>query len=105
MADKNRCRLFMAEHIANHEPMSGDEIRDALGWRMQQFFDAVYGWPDRWFRLTINGWGLTEQGQMRLVESRRKRAPHSPRMESAIARAAEVEMKLDAWLLEHESSR
>lgn len=65
----DRCR--MAEHIAKHEPLSGDELRGALGWESQQFLDAVYSWPDRWFALTVSGWELTEAGRTWLTRTRK----------------------------------
>ena len=60
-------RRRMAEHIAGHEPLSGDELRNAMGWGVQEFFDAVYSWPDRWFMLTMSGWELTENGRAGLA--------------------------------------
>jgi hypothetical protein len=59
-------RRQMAEHISDHQPLTGDEIRAALGWGFQQFFDAVHSWPDRWFVMTAGGWELTEYGRAAL---------------------------------------
>jgi hypothetical protein len=74
-------RRQMAEHIANHEPLSGDELRGALGWGFQEFFDAIHSWPDRWFTLAANGWELTGQGRKGLAAARR------PHRDSAVERA------------------
>ncbi len=66
-AFRNRWRL--SEYIARHEPLSGDELRGAMRWEFQEFFDAVNSWPDRWFMLTVRGWELTGECRERLAAS------------------------------------
>ena len=64
--------ILMAEHITTHGVLQGDELRAALEWRLEQFYGAVYGKTERWFAMTIDGWGLTDHGREGLVSSLRR---------------------------------
>ena len=64
-ADRRQMAAFVTEHGAVH----GAELRVALKWQMDQFYDAVYGNPDRWFMITIDGWDLTDRGREGLVQA------------------------------------
>jgi hypothetical protein len=72
--DNDRCQ--MATAIAERGSMQGDQLRAAMAWHIDRFSDAVYGIADRWFELTVKGWGLTEHGRNELAQSLQLDSPN-----------------------------
>ena len=54
----------LADYLTDHGPTQGRELRCFLGWGIDQFWAAVDEPLGGWFRLTLDGWALTDRGQM-----------------------------------------
>ena len=58
-ADRRR----LADYLADHGATPGFSLRDAMGWKPDRFWEAVFGPGGGWFTITTYGWALTERGE------------------------------------------
>ena len=58
-ADRSQLVAYLVDHGATH----GFLLREAMGWGLDRFWDAVYGPGNGWFSLGTYGWDLTDRGR------------------------------------------